>query len=146
MSDDSLDLSAAALDPPPGAVQDLDNPPNGNSTVVAVYTVCMVIATIFVALRLYAKFIFLKAPRIQDSTYQNASTSYLFIPPQKLVAWWFKQAYRIQLLAMTFAASQKGWDGVSLLILLIVSLIRNLWLKNSLLARMFCEANGIEIK
>ena len=97
------------------------------------------------------------------ATHQNASTWYLFvgdrgivdsllnktmvqIPPQKFAAWWFKQAHRIQLLAMTFAASQKGWDGVSLLILLIVSSIRKLRLKNCLLARMFSEANGIAIK
>lgn len=97
------------------------------------------------------------------AAHQNASTWYLFvgdrgivdsvlnktmvqIPPQKHKAWWFMQAHRIQLLAMTFAASQKGWDGISLLILLIVSSICKVRTQNSSLARMFCKANGIAIK
>jgi len=97
------------------------------------------------------------------ATHQNASTWYLFvgdrgivdsllnktmvqIPRQKVAAWWFRQAHGIQLLAMTFAASQKGWDGVSLLTLLVVSTIFKLRFKNDLVARMFCEANGIAVK
>ncbi|KAK7918070.1 hypothetical protein PG985_009944 [Apiospora marii] len=64
MADDPL--NAPAMDPPPGEVQDLDNPPNKNDVVVAVYTVCLVIVSIFVALRLYSKFVILKMARIQD--------------------------------------------------------------------------------
>ncbi|KAK7754815.1 hypothetical protein SLS62_003129 [Diatrype stigma] len=64
-------LDSPAMEPPPGEVQDLDNPPNKNDVVIAVYTVCIVIVSVFVALRIYAKFVFLKAPRIQD---------YLLIP------------------------------------------------------------------
>ena len=64
MADNFLDLPV--MDPPPGAVQNIDNPPNKNSAVIAVYTVCIVLVSVFVALRLYAKFAFMKAPRIQD--------------------------------------------------------------------------------
>ncbi|KAI0889004.1 uncharacterized protein GGS22DRAFT_65983 [Annulohypoxylon maeteangense] len=64
MADNPLDLPA--MDPPPGEVQDLNNPPNKNDVVVAVYTVCIIIVTAFVAMRLYAKFVFLKASRIED--------------------------------------------------------------------------------
>ncbi|KAI1140806.1 hypothetical protein F5Y05DRAFT_287312 [Hypoxylon sp. FL0543] len=64
-------LDAPAMDPPPGEVQNLDNPPNHNDAVIAVYTVSIAIATIFVVLRLYAKFVLLKVPRIED---------YLLIP------------------------------------------------------------------
>ncbi|KAI0838316.1 hypothetical protein F5Y06DRAFT_55791 [Hypoxylon sp. FL0890] len=66
-----IDLNMPAMEPPPGAVQNLDNPPNHNGAVIAVYTVSIAIATIFVVLRLYAKFVLLKSPRIED---------YLLIP------------------------------------------------------------------
>jgi hypothetical protein len=62
----ALELSAPAGMPPTGAVQNLDNPPNHNAGFVAGYTVCIVITTIFVSLRLYAKFVFLKLPRVVD--------------------------------------------------------------------------------
>lgn len=61
-----IDLNAAALDPPPGVEQNLDNPPNHNNAIIAVYTVSIFFTTIFVGIRLYAKFIFLKAPRLED--------------------------------------------------------------------------------
>ncbi|KAI1760613.1 hypothetical protein GGR53DRAFT_522968 [Hypoxylon sp. FL1150] len=56
MADNYLDLPV--MEPPPGQIQDLDNPPNKNDVVIAVYTVCIVIVSVFVALRLYAKFVF----------------------------------------------------------------------------------------
>ncbi|KAK8017287.1 hypothetical protein PG991_008363 [Apiospora marii] len=64
MADDPL--NAPAMDPPPGEVQDLDNPPNKNYVVVSFYTVCLIIVSIFVALRLYSKFILLKMARTPD--------------------------------------------------------------------------------
>ncbi|KAI2470458.1 hypothetical protein F4781DRAFT_421236 [Annulohypoxylon bovei var. microspora] len=54
------------MDPPPGEVRDLDNPPSKNDVVVAAYTVRVVIVSVSVALRLYAKFVFLKASRVED--------------------------------------------------------------------------------
>ncbi|KAF2728851.1 hypothetical protein EJ04DRAFT_448516 [Polyplosphaeria fusca] len=62
----ALDLSGPALLPPTGAVQNLDNPPNHNDGFVAGYTVCIFVTSVFVSLRLYAKFIFLKLPRVVD--------------------------------------------------------------------------------
>ncbi|KAF2013464.1 hypothetical protein BU24DRAFT_314463, partial [Aaosphaeria arxii CBS 175.79] len=61
---DFLDMPAMA--PPAGQTANLENPPNHNGAVVAVYTVCITIVTIFVALRVYAKFIFLRNSRIVD--------------------------------------------------------------------------------
>lgn len=70
------------------------------------------------------------------SSHKNASTWYLYIgdrgvvdsllnktmitipPSSKFPSSWFKTAHFIQLLAMTFVAAQKGWDGLALLILL----------------------------
>jgi len=64
MGDNFLDMPV--MDPPPGQVQNIENPPNKNNTVIAIYTVCIVLVSVFVALRLYAKFAFMKAPRVQD--------------------------------------------------------------------------------
>ncbi|KAK8070254.1 hypothetical protein PG994_006870 [Apiospora phragmitis] len=64
MADDPL--NAPVMNPPPGEVQDLDNPPNKNDVVIAVYTVCLIIVSTFVALRLYSKFVLLKMARTQD--------------------------------------------------------------------------------
>lgn len=64
MADDPL--NAPVMNPPPGEVQDLDNPPNKNDVVIAVYTVCLVIVSAFVGLRLYSKFVLLKMARTQD--------------------------------------------------------------------------------
>jgi hypothetical protein len=59
-----FDLNGPAISAPEGAVQDLDNPPNHNNAVIAVYTACLVIMAAFVALRLYAKIVFLKLPEL----------------------------------------------------------------------------------
>ncbi|PQE09149.1 integral membrane PTH11 protein [Rutstroemia sp. NJR-2017a WRK4] len=64
LPDNYLDLPA--MEPPAGEVQNLDNPPNGNNTVIGIYSVCIALATVFVILRLYAKFIFTKTAKIQD--------------------------------------------------------------------------------
>jgi hypothetical protein len=61
-----FDPNGPAMPAPEGQVQNLDNPPNGNDAVVAVYSVCLVITTAFVATRIYAKFIYLNSPRIVD--------------------------------------------------------------------------------
>ncbi|KAI0118756.1 hypothetical protein GGR51DRAFT_497519 [Nemania sp. FL0031] len=61
-----VDLNAPALDPPLGVQANFDNPPNKNDVIIGVYTVEIFLATIFVLIRLYAKFIFLKAPRLED--------------------------------------------------------------------------------
>ncbi|TGJ87739.1 hypothetical protein E0Z10_g1066 [Xylaria hypoxylon] len=66
-----IDLNAPALDAPPGVKAEFDNPPNHNGAVIAIYTVSIFLTTVFVLIRLYAKFHFLKAPRLED---------YLLIP------------------------------------------------------------------
>ncbi|KAI0905940.1 hypothetical protein F4823DRAFT_566287 [Ustulina deusta] len=61
-----IDLNAPALDPPPGVTANFVNPPNHNHAVVGIYTVSILITAIFVFIRIYAKFVFLKAPRLED--------------------------------------------------------------------------------
>ncbi|KAH8588782.1 hypothetical protein B0O99DRAFT_664832 [Bisporella sp. PMI_857] len=97
------------------------------------------------------------------TTHQNSSVWYLFvgdrgivdsllnktmvvIPQQFAVAGWLKAAHIIQLLAMTFVASQRGWDGVALLILLIISIVVQFRFQREMLTRIFCEENGVTIK
>ena len=97
------------------------------------------------------------------ATQQNASIWYLFvgdrgivdsllnktmvaIPRQRFVAIWLRAANLVQLLAMTFVASEKGWDGVSLLTLLGISSIMQQRLQRKRVARIFCEDNGIMVK
>lgn len=47
-------LASPAMEPPDGVTPDFDNPPNKNSLAWFVTTLCMVVATIFFCLRLYA--------------------------------------------------------------------------------------------
>lgn len=71
------------------------------------------------------------------SSHKNSSTWYLYIGDRgvvdsllnktmfsipaygKFLTYWFRFAHVVQLLAMTFVAAQKGWDGIALLILLL---------------------------
>ena len=97
------------------------------------------------------------------ATHQNSSSWYLFvgdrgivdsllnktmviIPRQLAVAAWMETAHVIQLLAMTFVASEKGWDGIALLILLIVSTVLELQFRRQSLTRLFCNSNGVTVK
>jgi hypothetical protein len=94
------------------------------------------------------------------ATHSNASSWYLFtgdrgavdsilnktmvvIPQQRFAAAWLRIGDIVQLLAMTFVASQKGWDGVCLLALLIISTVMHFRFRHELLARIFCEDNGV---
>jgi len=96
------------------------------------------------------------------ATHQNSSVWYLFvgdrgivdsllnktmvvIPQQLAAARWLRAAHIIQLLAMTFVASQKGWDGIALLILLIISTVMQFRFRREMLTRMFCEENGVAV-
>ena len=69
--------------------------------------------------------------------HENCSTWYLYVGDRGVVDWllnksmiilppssrilstWFKLAHLLQLLAMTFVAAQKGWDGIVMLILMV---------------------------
>lgn len=71
------------------------------------------------------------------SSHKNSSTWYLYIGDRgvvdsllnktmfsipsygRVLMHWFRIAHLIQLMAMTFVAAQKGWDGIALLILLL---------------------------
>ncbi|RYP67280.1 hypothetical protein DL770_008647 [Monosporascus sp. CRB-9-2] len=59
-------LDGPALPPPEGYTSNFDNPPNRNSMVIAVVSICMIFATVFVAIRAFAKCAYLKMTRVED--------------------------------------------------------------------------------
>jgi hypothetical protein len=59
---------------------------------------------------------------------------------------WFNAAHVLQLAAMTFAAGQKGWDGVSLMALLAVDRACNWHFRGRRLAKDWLEREGIEVE
>ncbi|KAG8530180.1 uncharacterized protein KY384_005663 [Bacidia gigantensis] len=64
----------------------------------------------------------------------------------RLAAFWFRCAHIIQLTAMTFVAGQKGWDGVCLVILLVIHYIVSWNFHPKKLARRWLEKEGIDVK
>ena len=59
---------------------------------------------------------------------------------------WFKVADALQLLAMTFAAAQKGWDGVAMVILMFLDWIFETSTdRNGIVADRFLKDKNIEI-
>lgn len=59
-------LAAPALEPPPGVTADFDNPPNQNGLAWFVTTFCMVISTLCLFVRLYAKVWVRRETRIEE--------------------------------------------------------------------------------
>ena len=59
---------------------------------------------------------------------------------------WLKIAHVIQLLVMTFVAGQKGWNGVSLVILVAVDWILRRRYSDRLIAERWLEDKGVNVK
>ncbi|KAI0023352.1 hypothetical protein F4780DRAFT_77269 [Xylariomycetidae sp. FL0641] len=59
-------LNLPALTPPPGVIPNFDNPPNQDAMVLGVTIFCLVIATIAVAIRAYAKIFCFRKVRYED--------------------------------------------------------------------------------
>jgi len=68
------------------------------------------------------------------------------IPHQRVAAAWLITVHIMQLLAMTFVASQNEWDDIALLIVLIISTIMQSRYRRRSLASMFCKDNGVLAK
>lgn len=68
MSSEELEalLAAPALDPPPGVTANFDNPPNRNGLAWGVTTVCTVILTLCLLIRLYARTWMEKKLRVEE--------------------------------------------------------------------------------
>lgn len=63
-----------------------------------------------------------------------------------VLLYWFKVAHIAQLLAMTFVAAEKGWDGI-LMVLFMLVVEGSLWCSRDLqVARLWLEAEGITVK
>ena len=98
------------------------------------------------------------------SSHKNSSTWYLYIgdrgivdallnkpmfsiPPfGKYLAQWFRTAHVIQLLAMTFVAAQKGWDGLALVILLLLADAMHWRYRKTQLAQRWLRTEDICVK
>ncbi|KAH8689592.1 hypothetical protein BGW36DRAFT_412363 [Talaromyces proteolyticus] len=61
-----MDLNGPALQPPEGVTPNFDNPPNNNRLAYIVLTLCAVVATICLLLRLYARVILLRKIQIEE--------------------------------------------------------------------------------
>lgn len=97
------------------------------------------------------------------SSHKNASIWYLYIgdrgvvdsllnktmiiiPSNNSLSHWFRIAHFIQILAMTFVAAQKGWDGLALILLLVVERLLQ-WSQNeSQMVRNWLEAESVSVK
>ncbi|KAF4537742.1 Ankyrin repeat-containing protein [Lasiodiplodia theobromae] len=101
------------------------------------------------------------------TTHQNAMEWHLFtgsravvdtllnktmfaIPPHQtaltgpvVVARWLRLAHALQLLAMTFTAAQKGWDGVCLVVLLALNAIGRWRMREGSLASWWLAVEGV---
>lgn len=62
------------------------------------------------------------------------------------VAWLLKCCHVVQLIAITFVTGQKGWDGVVLVILIVISTITRCISTDSLVVRQWLETEGIDVK
>ena len=57
------------LKPPPGVTPNFINPVNYQNTIVATLAVCLTVATLFTALRLYSKIFIIKSVALEDCKY-----------------------------------------------------------------------------
>lgn len=98
--------------------------------------------------------------------HQNANTWYLFqgdravvdsllnktmisIPPSPrltVLHWILKTIHIIQLLAMTYVAGQKGWDGITLVALMLIDYAMSWTSRESILARRWLEYEGVDVR
>ena len=73
----------------------------------------------------------------------------MLILPQnrpKFLILWLKSAHVIQMLATTFVAGEKGWDGVALVTLVFVTSLLELTCKHERLAEGWLKSSGIKVK
>lgn len=67
------------------------------------------------------------------------------IPNPWLLAW-FRLGHRLQLLAMTFVAAQKGWDGIAMIIMMLLAFMCEWRLGDNWIARQWLEMHGVRIE
>ena len=67
MDDYSIYANLPAATPPPGVVANFDNPPSRAHELFIGTSICITVATIMLALRMYAKFVVTHSPGWDDS-------------------------------------------------------------------------------
>lgn len=63
-----------------------------------------------------------------------------------VLAWTLRIAHAVQLLAMTYVAGQKGWDGVSLVVLMGVNAAWNLRRSDEQIVRRWMGREGVSVE
>lgn len=81
LSQDQIDglLSLPALEPPPGITANFDDPPNRNGLAYFVTTICVVISSLCVLIRLYSKVSMEKRLRVEEGLMICAYVSVTFL-------------------------------------------------------------------
>lgn len=72
----------------------------------------------------------------------------VFLPPSRrrcLIAYMLKATHGIQLIAMTFVAGQKGWDGITLLILMLLDSMWRWRYSEGHVVRRWIDREGVDI-
>ncbi|RYP53962.1 hypothetical protein DL769_010422 [Monosporascus sp. CRB-8-3] len=59
-------LDGPALPPPEGVVPDFDNPPNKSTMALGALFTCLILATVFLAIRMYARFFVVRSTHLGD--------------------------------------------------------------------------------
>lgn len=98
-----------------------------------------------------------------SAVHENAQTWYLYIGDRGVIDWmlnktmlampsanrlqtyYFRMAHLLQLLAMTFVAAQKGYDGISLIILLVFNHVVHSLFGGHRIARQWLEAENVSV-
>lgn len=75
-------LNGPAMAPPPGETSDFTNPPNENPLAIGVLVTMIVISTLCVLVRLYARVYLLRKVQVEESEYSPLrSVPILICPP-----------------------------------------------------------------
>lgn len=59
-------LNGPAMIPPPGVTSQFDDPPNLEQLTIAVFTICIFVATIAVVLRMWTKLLIIRQTTLDD--------------------------------------------------------------------------------
>lgn len=73
-------LDMEAMPVPPGEVRDYDNPPNENGLAMAIITITLVIGTLCVILRGYARLYLLRKVQVEEGKSQVSGEKRLQLP------------------------------------------------------------------
>lgn len=82
------------------------------------------------------------------SIVDNLLNKYLVLPPgrKRWLILWFRMAHTLQMLAMTFVAAQKGWDGPAMMMLVMMDRMFEWQWSEAQLAETWMKACGVSVE